>query len=103
VKVNSALREQLFQAIDEDQFERIPAIAAAYRKDLLATGIDELEVALRPLNEALLYLRVVRAHQSLRFQKLSADALYDRYLETDCVNRASRQTYVAPAENPPKF
>ncbi len=72
-------RQKLFAAIREDRFERISQIAAEYRDRAAEMQAEPLEDVLRPLNEALRYLRAVRAHQSARFQKLATDALYLKY------------------------
>ena len=81
-------REQLFRAIGEGRFARVTAIAAEYRECVVRSirsvdrpcSKEQLEQALRPLEDSLRYLRIVRAQQSVRFQKLSTDALYRRYL-----------------------
>ncbi len=79
-----AVLQALFTAIEAGRFERIPDIAAKYtrsvQKDLAnaegQTNATPLHEIVKPLSEALQYLRLVRAHQSTRFQKLASDTLY---------------------------
>ena len=77
------VQRSLFLAISEGRFDAIPEIAAAYRNELQAmlSGPNRnrsanLEHALEPLQVALKYLRIVRAHQATEFQRLATGFFY---------------------------
>jgi hypothetical protein len=83
VTVSNA-RQVLFSAIQEGRFESIPQWAADYKRDVQAyllsaedpKTLGSLHEWLKPLADAIQYLRVVRAQQSAQFQKLAVDSLY---------------------------
>lgn len=82
---------ELFLAIEQGRFEMVPKLAQEYTRSvsealrssaMLATPHDQ-ELATKPLCDALRLLRIVRAHQSTRFQQLAASStsLYTRARE----------------------
>jgi hypothetical protein len=79
-KLSNASRALLL-AIDEGQFEKVPTLANEYTRAMadalhrsaISPTPDHRELAIKPLHDALRVLRVIRAHQSARFQKLAAD------------------------------
>jgi hypothetical protein len=82
--ISEAGRQALFAAIAEGRFQCIADLAAEYKQQAaryLMSRDEESSVTSRhelakPLTDALDYLRVVRAHQSSRFQKLAIDGIY---------------------------
>jgi hypothetical protein len=72
----------LFLAIEEGRFEMVPTLAKEYacrvKHALYSSAIliapQHQELAMKPLCDALRLLRVVRAHQSARFQQLAANS-----------------------------
>jgi hypothetical protein len=84
------MREKLFAAIEEGRFEAIQPVAVDYRKQvsaqLAAADPEERESllteALRPLQDALHLLRVVRAHYSTQYQNLAPDFAYRSFEPT---------------------
>jgi hypothetical protein len=70
-------RQALFTAIEEGHLDRIPGLAAEYRRGVRRDlSTPALADALRPLTDAIQYLRLIRAHESVQFQKLAVEALY---------------------------
>lgn len=82
--MSQAARAALFAAIAEGRFDRISRLTAEYKqqvKDYLVSrneqgSVEPLPDFVKPLSDALCYLRIVRAHQSARFQKLAVDTVY---------------------------
>lgn len=77
-------RDRLFRAVDEGNFESIPALGRQYCNHVRcivqlcsASEAAELEILLSaPLREAIRYLRSVRAQKSASFRKLAKDRVY---------------------------
>ena len=70
----------LFLAIEQGRFEMVPKLAQEYMcavkqgqcsSAIIGTRQDH-ELAMKPLFDALRLLRILRAHQSARFQQLAA-------------------------------
>ncbi len=94
------IRETLFAAIEVGRFDTVQCLAAEYGEHVLAqraaggpdTGAALLSVALRPLQDALHLLRIVRAHDAARYQQLASHCTYrssacgdkGRGLNVDC-------------------
>ena len=79
-----ALRKELFSALEQERLDDVQRLAADYtatvKRSLAASKTRELPSnlaeVLRPLQEALRFLRISRAHKAERFKRLAVHNIY---------------------------